>query len=183
MNSFEAETPSRKAVLMVDADLTPTSSIVERLIEEGFYVCLSETVEGALLHLRERTISYAVTEIKLRDGNAFEVIEAVKRINPFCRTIVHSRFCNLSTVVQATKAGASDVIPKPVEVEFLLTALLDRSFTAAEYGDFLGHPDDLRAEYIRQTYKSCEASATRTARTLSMHRRTLERFIKRTYHV
>lgn len=98
---------------------------------------------------------------------------------PCCRTLVHSRFCNLSNSVQAIRSGASDVLPKPTDVDFLIDVLLKKDLLQPTSQSSFPAPDSIRQEYIRDVYMSCSANVARTARQLSMHRRTLQRILKR----
>jgi two-component system response regulator RegA len=92
---------------------------------------------------------------------------------------VHSRFCNLSNAVQAIKSGASDVLPKPTDVDFLIGVLLNKDLLQPVLLSSLPAPDSIRQNYIQDIYMSCGANMTRAARQLSMHRRTLQRILKR----
>lgn len=172
--------PGREVVLIVDPTIGPTSPLLSRLNEEGFHVCLAETVEHARRHLLERQVDFVMTELHLRDGDAIDVIRLVRNRSASSRVIVHSKYCDLANTVSVTKAGASDVLPKPADLDFLIAILVDRSLTIENYGMFVGSPVQLRADYILQVYESCGGCTTQAARNLSMHRRTLQRFLERT---
>jgi|UPI000565C56A two-component system response regulator RegA len=167
------------AVLIADTEINPGSLLVERLVGEGLDVYFAATVSEVRAITAQQCFDYALTELSFADGDAIGVIKALQSSVPFCRTIVHSRSCSLQLAVQATKAGASDVLPRPVDIDFLLSILLDRSVQNGDAREFPGNPFQLRMAYILDTYSQCGSNTSRAARELSMHRRTLQRLIKR----
>ncbi|KRB61141.1 hypothetical protein ASE04_22480 [Rhizobium sp. Root708] len=169
----------RTTALIVDPEIGSASPLVQRLIEEGLHVCLADSADAAKRHLRERPISFAVVELVLDDGDGVEIVDAIANSSPGCRTLVHSRFCNLSNAVSAIKAGASDVLPKPTETDFLVALLLDNASVEPRFLSSFPAPNSVRQEHIRDVYMACGANVARAARQLSMHRRTLQRLLKR----
>lgn len=169
----------RKAVLLVDPSVDARSRLVERLHDEGLQVCIAKTLAGALQLAEKQVFDFAMTELRLKDGDAIDVIKMLQSRNPTCRVIVHSRYCNLSTTVAATKQGASDVLPKPADPDFLAAIILGHRLGTEEFGEYVGNPMELRVEYIQQIYESRSRSCSKTASDLSMHRRTLHRILKR----
>lgn len=171
--------PGQTAVLVADPEMSPASSLVERLVENGLHVCLADSAETARRHLRLRTASFAIVELVFDDGDGIALVQAISNCYPRCRTLVHSRFCNLSNAVQAIKSGASDVLPKPTDVDFLIGVLLNKYLRQPTFQLSFPPPDSIRQNYILDAYMSCGGSVARTARQLSMHRRTLQRILKR----
>jgi len=171
------------AVLLVDPALDARSPLIVRIAEHGFTVYLASTLSDARQIVDTQNIAFAMTEMIIADGCASDVIEIVLAGNPLCRVIVHSRFCNISNAVALVKAGASDVLPKPADTDFLVAILLGRSLATEEIGEIVGDPMQLRVDYIHQIYDSCNRSCTKAAQKLSMDRRTLYRLLKRTAQV
>ncbi|GLR56774.1 DNA-binding response regulator [Rhizobium indigoferae] len=170
----------RTAVLIADPEVSPASPLVERLIGEGLDVCLSDKADAARRHLRERTASFAIVELVFDDGDGIDLVRDIANSYPRCRTLVHSRFCNLANAVQAIKLGASDVLPKPTDIDFLIGVLLNKDLRQPTFRSSFPAPDSIRHEHIRTIYMSCGANVARAARQLSMHRRTLQRILQRT---
>lgn len=170
---------NRRAVLLVDPTVDARSRLVERLHDERLMVCLAPTLDSAFQLAKKQIFDFAMTELRLTDGDAVDVIKLVQGGNPSCRVIVHSRYCNLSTAVTATKQGASDVLPKPADPDFLAAIILGHSLAKEEFGEYVGNPMQMRAEYIQQVYDTCSRCCSKTARSLSMDRRTLQRILKR----
>jgi two-component system response regulator RegA len=169
----------RPTILIVDPEVNPDSNLVGRLLEKGFFVCHAKSLECVKRLIDKYRIDYALTELKFMDGDAIGIINILRKRHPSCRTIIHSRACSLEVAVQVTKAGAVDVLPKPANIDFLISILVGQDELTVETCEFLGNPLQLRSDYIIDIYNSC-GSASLAARKLKMHRRTLQRFIKRT---
>ncbi|WP_051321061.1 response regulator transcription factor [Rhizobium mesoamericanum] len=180
--SIEIESIAKQrgpAVLIADPEINGASPLVERLRREGFNVHFAATLSEVRMLAAHSWLHFALTEFSFEDGDAIGVIKILQSSVPGCRTIVHTRSCSLQLAVQATKAGASDVLPKPVDTDFLLSILLDRSVQKGNTHEFPGNPFQLRVTYILDIYAQCGSNASRAARELSMHRRTLQRLVKR----
>jgi len=169
----------REAVLIVDREIDMSSTFVNRLLMDGFCVCIAQNVAAARKHFEKNKFSFAVTELSFDDGDGIEVIEALLDREESCRIIVHSKFCTLGNAVHSIKAGARDVLPKPTADDLLLAILLDRSLRTPEFSISLTNPELVRNKYIKETLGSCNSSVGRAARKLSMNRRTLQRIVKR----
>ena len=172
-------TIGRTAVLIADPEVSLASPLVQRLMENGFDVCLADKTDVARGHLRETTPSFAIVELAFDDGDGIDLVQDIVGSYPCCRTLIHSRFCNLSNAVQAIKAGACDVLPKPTDVDFLIGVLLKKDLLQSMVLSSLPAPGSIHRAYIRDAYMSCGANVTQTARRLSMHRKTLQRMLKR----
>ncbi len=166
-------------VLVADPSMDETSPIVVRLAKEGYEVCIASTIAEVAQIVSGRTIKFALTELHFADGDARSVVRTVKDNCPLCRVIVYSVSCSFDAAVTLTKAGISDMVPKPADPKFLAAIVTGRSLSEQTLGTVVGDPFQLRADYILDIYLACEGSSTRAARKLSMHRRTLERFVRR----
>lgn len=167
----------RLTVLIVDPAQAPESDMVQKAVHGGFQVLIARNIEGATAHILSSRISFCVTELVFDDGEAHDVLQMLAAHHPGCRTIVHSAYCSVPTAVAMTRAGAADVLPKPMSVEFVLAILLEKDLRCSTRIECLQGPNAVRDEHIRQVLISCGANVSRTARRLSMHRRTLQRML------
>jgi two-component system response regulator RegA len=170
----------RLFVLIVDPAISGHSELVRTLEDEGFDVLIAPDLEAARQFVVRETISYVLLELRLPDGSPFELIKEIKDRHPRSRVLVHSAYCNVPTAVRATKAGATDVLPKPVDMRFVMRLLLGEDYPFADVAGQLPCPDAVRKEHIRVIYTACNRNVARAARELSMHRRTLQRLLIRT---
>lgn len=167
-------------VLIADPAQSAGSPLVERLVTYGYDVLLATNLESAAGHIRSSSIGYCVTEIKFDDGTVGELLRLLSSYQPDCRTIVHSAYCNVATAVSATRAGAADVLPKPMAADFLLAILLQQDMPDLDGMACVQCPKVVREEHIRQMLHSYGSNVSRTADRLLMHRRTLQRMLAKT---
>lgn len=167
-----------RTVLIADKVAAAECELVSRLKREGYTVMIAGDVAAAQEHIRTMTIDYAVCDLQFTDGGGFEIVEALYVLHPSCRTIVYSEYCNLATAVRAARLGAADVLPKPTNMDFLIAILLNRDLTPTELAT-LPDPDAVKLEYIQDIYSANGFNVARTAEQVSMHRRTLQRLMKR----
>ncbi|CDZ67674.1 Photosynthetic apparatus regulatory protein RegA [Neorhizobium galegae bv. orientalis] len=169
-----------RCVLVADSAIDRDSDLVRHLARSGYFIKLSSTLEDSRSFVASVPVSFALLELRFPDGEGFPLIEDVRKNNPNSRILVHSAFCNISVAVHAAKLGATDVLPKPVETEFVLQLLLGKYCSKAILSDVFPCPNAVRKEHIRTVYSACNHNVARAARALSMHRRTLQRMLKRT---
>jgi len=171
--------PGRRSVLIADPVLALDAEIAQRLVREGFDVMVARRVSDAASQMAAAEISYCMTELRFSDGTGFDILRMIAGHHPSCRTIVHSGHCDIATAVAVARAGAADVLPKPMTTDFLLAVLLDRDLRHSGCMETLQGPNVVREEHIRQVLISCGANVSRTAHRLSMHRRTLQRMLEK----
>lgn len=173
-----ASTLAPRTVLIADAAFDEGSDLAHRLIDDGFEVQLADTAWKVRTCVAAGPISFALLEVRFSDGDAFDLVREIRQANPQARILVHSAHCNLAVAVAATKAGATDVVPKPVETGFVLQLLLNKQCDAEPAANILPCPNAIRKEHIRTVFADCNWNVSRAARQLSMHRRTLQRILQ-----
>lgn len=171
--------PTSRTILVADPQLTPSAGLVQGLVHEGHHVFLARSMPTAQCLSKYGHLDYAVTELRFGEDNGFDLIREIAFQNPNCRILVHSAYCDVKTAVSAVKLGAADVLPKPMDADYLIGILLQKCKNLSPALNDLQAPDLVRAEYIRQVYHSCGANLSRTAERLSLQRRTLQRIMAR----
>jgi two-component system response regulator RegA len=66
-----------------------------------------------------------------------------------------------------------------MEIDIVLAVLLGRNLECASTRDAISWPEAVRIKHIKKIYDLCWANLSRTARTLRMHRRSLQRIMAR----
>lgn len=173
------EFSDQPAILIADPSQSADSLLVQRLMHEGYRVLLAANIAQAMQIATSQPIFYAVSELGFEDGTGRELIEFLATRHPYCRTVVHSARCDVPTAVWAARAGAADVLPKPMGVDFVIGILLEKDPRGTASLMALEEPNQVRDKHIRQVYLSCGSNLTRAAHRLSMHRRTLQRMLVR----
>ncbi len=169
---------SRRKVLIADPTVNGRSELVRRLRRDDFEVQLACSVREIRSLSRYGPPSFALLELRFPDGDVFDMIRELREANPEARILVHTAYCNLAVAVMAIKAGACDVLPKPVEVSFVLQLLLGKQHDGGGTGSVMPCPNAIRKEHIRSVVANCNWNVTKAAGQLAMHRRTLQRMMR-----
>ena len=122
-------------VLIVDDEPSARSGLAKLLEQEGYEV---ETAADGVLALElvaERAPNLIVTDLKMPNMDGMALVAKVREQNPEIPTIVTTAFSDVSSAVQAMRAGAEDYLTKPIDFDSLLLAVeraLQRRELAAE---------------------------------------------------
>ncbi len=95
---------------------TLTAITLERL---GIECYTAEDMRTAIKLLTERRYHFCITDMKLPDGNGLELINLCQRRYPEMPIAMITAYGNLELGVSALKAGAFDVVAKPIDTERL----------------------------------------------------------------
>ncbi len=173
------DTTARGRVLLADEDDAFRWRLGTELTQRGFDVVDSRTASEAISIVTSTDIDYAVVELRFAGDSGLEIIEALQRARPQARAIVLTGYGDTATAVAAVKLGAVDYLAKPETADGIVAALL------APEGDQPPppcdpiSPNEARRQHIAAVYEAAGGNVSHAARLLKMHRRTLQRILKR----
>lgn len=110
---------NKQSALIVDdeADIRTLVSIsLERMGLECF---AAATVAQARELLTQRSYHFCITDMKLPDGNGLELIRYCQKNYPAMPVAMITAYGNMELGVNALKAGAFDVVAKPIDIDRL----------------------------------------------------------------
>ncbi|MBL1419361.1 MAG: ActR/PrrA/RegA family redox response regulator transcription factor [Alphaproteobacteria bacterium] len=168
-----------KSLLLVDDDLPFLNRLARAMQSRGFEPQTADSVEAAMIIVKQNPPAFAVVDMRLGDGNGLDVIAELKEIRPDSKTIMLTGYGNLTTAVSAVKLGAIDYLAKPADADEVLAALLALPGEAADAPINPMSADRVRWEHIQRVYELCNRNVSETARRLNMHRRTLQRILSK----
>jgi signal transduction histidine kinase len=105
------------AVLIVDDDGGIREVLGEIIELFGFTCKTAENGEGALRLLRKESFELMITDIKMPGMDGMELLRAAKKYSPALDVIMMTGFSAEYSFSDVVIAGASDIIPKPVNLE------------------------------------------------------------------
>lgn len=174
-----AEVPtSGRELLLADPNLVQLTALIDGLNAAGFCVRTTSSASEAMGIIEEVTPAFAVFALRFADFNGLDLLKAVMARRPDARVVIATMYGDIPTAVAAMKLGAVDYQPKPVNISAIISALLGQ-FEGQDQIDFATDPKELRSEYIEQLYRTHGENLSETARRLGMHRRSLQRKLKR----
>lgn len=125
-----------KTVLVVDDERSVRDSLKMILEYERYQVVFAESGEEALQKAQSPEISAMLLDVKMVGMDGIEVLQRIKERNPTLPVIMISGHGTIETAVEATKLGAFDFLPKPLDRSKLLVTLrnaIQQSRLAQEY--------------------------------------------------
>lgn len=172
------ETPT---LLLVDDDKVFVRVLSKAMSRLGYTVWTATNTQEAYSILGQFQPTYAVVDLHLRDESGLDVIDCVKQHAPETITIMLSGYANLATAVSATKLGAVDCLPKPIDAEELHHALLckgkEMHIPLSKVN--VTEPTQARLQHILAHWEKNDRNTTKTAKAMKMHRRTVQRILNR----
>ncbi len=123
MNSHQ-----NKTILLVDDDRHLLDSMGYWLVDQGFTVLRATSLAESVDMLATKTIDLALVDIRLEAEDGFEVLRYFKTHSPHTIVILMTGYATIDTGIDAVRAGAFDLLTKPLIDEELLIAF-DRAFS------------------------------------------------------
>jgi len=166
----------RGHVLLVDDDERFVATLAGALERRGWSTVVAHNAAAALAVARDSLPGAAVVDLRIGRDDGLAVIEALRALGPRMRIIVLTGYASIATAVRAIKLGADDYLAKPVTGSVVADALArgDRAAIEAPPAAPMS-PRRLEWEHIQRVLSEHDGNISATARTLNMHRRTLQR--------
>ena len=109
--------PSHFSLLVVDDEPDLRTLYELTLLREGYDIETAGSVEEAWMHLKDRTYSAVITDMRLPDGTGLELLRRLEEAGRREKTIVITAYGSAENAVEALKAGAYDYLTKPVDLK------------------------------------------------------------------
>ena len=172
-----------KKVLIVDDDKLFCRQLSVGLKRYGLEAIPTGNRQMALQAAQSHRPLFAVLELRLNHDpsamhSGLDAISDLRRQNRSMRIVIATAHSSIVSAVEAIKAGASDYLLKPADVDSVAAALMNSRPMPGLPRRPMG-ADRLRWEYILRILFQCEQNVSATARILGMHRRTLQRILNK----
>ena len=167
---------SESALLLVDDDATFCDVMRRALGRRGFQVSLAHDVNQALALARCQAPSHAVIDLNMPGDSGLRLIPELRTLSREIRIVVLTGYASVVTAVEAIKLGAIYYLAKPVDADAVVAAFNRKDGDAAT--PVSARPlsvGRLEWEHIQRVLSDNHGSISATARSLGMHRRTLQR--------
>jgi DNA-binding NtrC family response regulator len=120
---LENELMSSASLLLVDDDRQVLESMAEWLREQGYRVDVANTHASAAALLDRKTFDLVLCDVRLGDGDGFDVLAHCRQRLPEALVILITGYGSVETAVEAIRAGAFDLLTKPLIDEELHMAI------------------------------------------------------------
>lgn len=136
----------KPSLLLVDDDHHVLESMADWLRSKGYELDASTGYSNALERLRAKTYDLVLADIRLRDGDGFDLLEQCRRNWPGTQVILLTGYGTPDSAIEAIRAGAFDYLTKPLIDDELLMAI-ER---AGSQRSVLRENDNLKAQLDRR---------------------------------
>ncbi|MEM7775613.1 MAG: response regulator [Pseudomonadota bacterium] len=165
-------------LLIADGDALFLRCLRRVMERRGYIVTACTTMRAAVKSLESTHFTFAIIELRLEDGSGLDLLELLRERTPDTRVVVHTGYGNIATAVAATKLGAQQYLIKPADAHEIEVALRGGDYPLSKDRKF-PRPEVLEFRYLLAMYERHGRNMSETARAASMHRRTLQRILRR----
>jgi two-component system response regulator RegA len=168
---------AQRSVLIVDDDERFATTLARALERQGWQAHVAHDARRALTAAQEHAPRAAIVDLRLGADDGLALVPELRAEHPGMRIIVLTGYASIATAVKAVKLGADDYLAKPVTSRAVADALVRETLPSAPESaqDELMSPRRLEWEHIQRVLAEHDGNVSATARTLRMHRRTLQR--------
>ena len=114
---------TKGTLLLVDDDRHVLSSMAQWLREQDYNVDTATGQTEALAALAKRAYDVALVDIRLADGDGFDILHYCRKQHPGVSVILLTGYGTVDAAIEAIRAGAFDFLTKPLIDEELEMAI------------------------------------------------------------
>jgi two-component system response regulator RegA len=163
--------------LLVDDDETFSRVLARALTKRDLLVRTAANSQQALQLAASEHFDKAVLDLKMAGETGLQLILELKKLQPSLDIVMLTGYSSIATTVEAIKLGATNYLCKPATVNEILNAFNAES--ASVIPDTPPSVDRLEWEHIQKVLNTHDGNISATARALGMHRRTLQRKLRK----
>lgn len=112
-----------KSILVVDDEISVRDSLVKVLSKVGYITRTAGSGNEALAILDGHHTDIVLSDLKMPDGDGFELLRSIKKSHPAVEVILLTGYGTVEKAVEAMKEGAYDFITKPFKKAMILTTV------------------------------------------------------------
>jgi len=106
-------------ILVIDDEVAQRESLTGFLEHLGYEVLSAATGNEGIELLDKNSINIVISDFRMKGLNGLQVVEEVKKRNPFIEVILITAYGDVDLAVQTMKSGARDFLTKPVDLDQL----------------------------------------------------------------
>lgn len=175
-NTQAANHSELPTLLLVDDDHDFLMVLSAAMQKRGFSVSTADSAEGAYALAQIEAPEFAVVDLKMPGNSGLVLVRQLASLQAGTKIVVLTGYASIATAIEAIKLGATHYLAKPVDVEEIVAAFAKQSGNAEV--ELAANPlsvNRLEWEHIQRVLGENDGNISATARSLNMHRRTLQR--------
>jgi two-component system response regulator RegA len=170
----------RPSLLLADDDRIFSQVLAKAIEARGYAVETVHDGASALRQIDAAQPEYAIVDLNLPDMSGLALIRPLKANDENTKIVLLTGYGSIATAIEAIKLGATHYLTKPCTADQIVAAFEndepkpDVSPVAKPLS-----VERLTWEHIHSVLTSCEGNISAAARALNMHRRTLQRKLRK----
>jgi two-component system, response regulator RegA len=167
-------------LLLVDDNEPFREALARSLVRHGWKVTAASTGDEALASARRHLPARVVLDLNLDGVFGLDLIPRLLEIDAAMRIVVLTGYASIATAVEAIRRGATHYLAKPVEVGEIVAAFERTSGDSGTPLPLSPLPlNQLEWEHLQRTLFEHAGNISATARVLGLHRRSLQRKLRK----
>lgn len=171
-----------KTLLLVDDSFDFRERMARALRDRGYVVRTAANYDEAMALAREQPPQRAVVDLRMPGRSGLELVRDLKALDSSIEVLVLSGFGSIATAVEAMRLGAVNFLPKPADADDVLAAFEPSGTLSQSRAQATREvPSLARAEWehIHRVLAECGGNISEAARRLGIHRRSLQRKLRK----
>ncbi len=172
-----------QSILLVDDSFVLRDRLAMAFQERGFRVSVAGNYDEALAVFRQQPTDLAVLDLRMPGKPGLALLPELKKIRPETKVLILSGFGSIATAIEAIRLGATNFLPKPADADDILNAFArgGSEIDVPEVEEAISVPTLAQAEWehIHRVLADCAGNISEAARRLGIHRRSLQRKLRK----
>ena len=166
------------SIVVCDDDATYRHRLARSLRERGCCVHEAQTAQDALGLLDEHNPDAVLIDLRMPGESGLWFIREANERGFSGKIVVLTGFGSISTALDAIRLGAHNYLTKPTSIDQILAAFLPQG--CSEVGAIpMPSLAEVEAEYVQRVVAQCDGNVSQSAKILGVHRRSLQRKLRR----
>ncbi|MDX1926774.1 MAG: response regulator [Pirellulaceae bacterium] len=171
------------SIMLVDDSFVLRDRLAMAFQERGFRVSVAGNYDEALAVFRQNPTDLAVLDLRMPGKPGLALLPELKKIRPETKVLILSGFGSIATAIDAIRLGATNFLPKPADADDILNAFArgGSEIDVPEAEEEIPVPTLAQAEWehIHRVLADCAGNISEAARRLGIHRRSLQRKLRK----
>jgi two-component system response regulator RegA len=165
-------TDEGRTLLVIDDDAPFRERLVRAMRDRGFDARGAADYRSALELAREDSPELALVDLRIGSDSGLDLVRELKQNDPSTIVVVLTGYGSIATAVESVKLGATSYLTKPADADQIVAA-----FDGTRPLEPAAVPSLARVEWehIQRVLADCGGNVSQAARTLGLHRRSLQR--------
>lgn len=161
-----------RTLLIVEDDQPLRDRLVRAMRARGLDAFGAIDHASAIRTASRENPELALVDLRLPDESGLAVVRDLKAIDPATVVVVLTGYGSIATAVEAVKLGAAAYLTKPADTDQIIAAFAGTQPPAEVEVPSLAR---VEWEHVQRVLTDCGGNVSKAARTLGIHRRSLQR--------